>query len=83
MQIVHLSKQFDELASHLPEAMPLREERLQTVLKLQEEVTVGRQGLLVEVAAARLQLQQAQQLYGQLADDRLRVRDPEDKADET
>lgn len=77
LQIVRLSKQFDELTTHLPEAMPPREQQLQTIMRLQEEVEVGRQELLAELEAAGRQLQQAQQLYGHLADDRLRVQEAE------
>lgn len=71
LQIVQLSKQFDQLVAHLPESMPPREQQVQTIMKLQEEVEAGRQQLLAELEAAGLQLQQAQHLYGQLADDRL------------
>jgi hypothetical protein len=75
LQIVHLSKQFDDLASHLPDAMPPRSEQLQSIVGLQEEAEAGRQQLLAECETAKTQLQHAHQLYGHLADDRLRVQD--------
>ena len=75
LQIVHLSKQFDDLASHLPDAMPPRSEQLQSIVGLQEEAEAGRQLLLTELEMAKKQLQHAHQLYGHLADDRFRVQD--------
>lgn len=72
---MHLSKQFDDLASHLPVAMPPRAEQLQSIVSLQEEAEAGRQQLLTELETAKTQLQHAHQLYGHLADDRLRIQD--------
>jgi hypothetical protein len=46
---------------------------LQTIVKLQEEAEAGRQELLTELQAAKTQLQHVQQLYGDLADDRLQL----------
>lgn len=74
-QVVHLSKQFDELAGHLPKALPPREAQLQAILRLQKQVAARRKELEQELGAAASQLQQAQQLYGLLADDRLRITD--------
>ncbi len=75
LQVVRLSKQFDELAGHLPEKLPPRDAQLQTILSLQERVLAGRKDLERELEAASSQLQLVQRLYGQLADDRLQVAD--------
>jgi hypothetical protein len=75
LQIVHLSKQFDDLASHLPDAMPPQSEQLQAIVGLQEEAEAGRQLLLAELETAKTQLQHAHQLFGHLADDRLQIQD--------
>lgn len=70
-----LSKQFDELAGHLPEQLPTRKQQLQTLVELQQQMLSGRQALLDEVAAAGTDLARFQLVYGELADDKLRLSD--------
>mmetsp|Transcript_15444 Transcript_15444/g.46599 ORF Transcript_15444/g.46599 Transcript_15444/m.46599 type:complete len:141 (+) Transcript_15444:151-573(+) len=70
-QIVQSCKQFDELAQSLPEKLPMREEQLQTILSLQEQVLEGRKVLAAELALTQQQLRAVQDMYGALADAKL------------
>ena len=68
-----LTKQFDELVGKLPEALPSRKEHLRLILELQERALKGRQELEAELVLTSMHLQHVQQLFAQLADDRLQV----------
>lgn len=71
LQVVQLSKQFDDLLSYLPLSMPDRDSQLQNILQLQERVLKGRQQVEQASREAREELECLQAIHGVLADDKL------------